>query len=62
MAAQAGTRSLIDAVIPVDGHNARIARDIALIVLFSIITAGLARFSVQLPFTPVPVTGQTLFS
>ena len=60
MAAQAGTRSLIDAVIPVDGYNAHIARDIALIVLFSIITAGLARFSVQLPFTPVPVTGQTL--
>jgi len=59
--AQTGTRSLIDAVIPVNGYNARIARDIALIVLFGIITAGLARFSVQLPFTPVPVTGQTLF-
>ena len=60
MVTQTRTRSLIDAMIPVDGYNARIARDIALIVLFSIITAGLARFSVQLPFTPVPVTGQTL--
>ena len=57
MVAQTGTRSLIDAVIPVDGYNARIARDIALILLFSIITAGLACFSVQLPFTPVPVIG-----
>ena len=53
MVAQTGTRSLIDAVIPVHGYNARIA----LILLFSIITAGLARFSVQLPFTPVPVIG-----
>ena len=60
MAAQAGTRSLIDVVIPVDGRSARIGRDIALIVLFSVITAGFARFSVHLPFTPVPITGQTL--
>ena len=60
MVAQAGTRSLIDVVIPVDGRSARIGRDIALIVLFSVITAGFARFSVHLPFTPVPITGQTL--
>ncbi|MCH2501185.1 MAG: biotin transporter BioY, partial [Dehalococcoidia bacterium] len=60
MAAQAGTYSLIDALIPVGGYNARIPRDIALIVLFSIITARQARFSLQIPFTPVPVTGQTL--
>ena len=60
MAAQAGTRSLIDFVIPVNGYYPRIARNIALIVLFSLITAGAARISVHLPFTPVPITGQTL--
>ena len=32
----------------------------ALIVLFALITAGAARISVHLPFTPVPITGQTL--
>ena len=57
---QARTGSLIDFVIPVDRIGARVARDVALIVLFSLLAAGFARFSVQLPFTPVPVTGQTL--
>lgn len=60
VASQARTRSLIDIVVPVDRIGARIARDVALIVLFSLITAGFARFSVHLPFTPVPITGQTL--
>ena len=60
MAAQTGTRSLIDFFIPVNGFGSRIARDVALIVLFSLITAGFARISVHLPFTPVPITGQTL--
>ena len=60
MAAQTGTRSLIDFVIPVNGFGSRIARDVALILLFSLITAGFARISVHLPFTPVPITGQTL--
>ena len=60
MAAQTETRSLIDFAIPVNGIGSRIARDIALIVLFSLITAGFARFIVHLPFTPVPITGQTL--
>jgi len=60
VASQAKTRSLIDVVIPVDRIGARIARDVALIVLFSLITAGFARLSVHLPFTPVPITGQTL--
>jgi len=57
---QARTLSLIDIVIPTDRIGARIARDVALIVLFSLITGGFARFSVHLPFTPVPITGQTL--
>ncbi len=60
MAAQTGTRSLIDFAIPVSGFGSRIARDVALIVFFSVITAGFARFVVHLPFTPVPITGQTL--
>ncbi|MCH7735884.1 MAG: biotin transporter BioY [Chloroflexi bacterium] len=60
MAAQTGTRSLIDALIPLDARSARIARDVALIALFALMTTGLARISVHLPFTPVPITGQTL--
>jgi biotin transporter BioY len=58
--ARTGTRSIIDVVIPVDGYYSRIARDVALIVLFTLITAGAARIAVHLPFTPVPMTGQTL--
>ena len=60
MVAQTGTRSIIDVVIPVDGYYARISRDVALIILFTLITAAAARISVHLPFTPVPITGQTL--
>ena len=60
MASQTPTRSLIDFALPVNGSGTRIARDIALIVFFSLITAGFARFAVHLPFTPVPITGQTL--
>ena len=60
MVSQTGTRSLIDVAIPVDGRAARIARDVVLILLFTLITTGLARISVHLPFTPVPITGQTL--
>ena len=58
--AQTRTRSIIDVVIPANGHLSRVARDIALIVLVALITAGAARISVHLPFTPVPITGQTL--
>ena len=60
MVAQTGTRSIIDVIIPVDGYYARISRDVALIILFTLITAAAARISVHLPFTPVPITGQTL--
>jgi biotin transport system substrate-specific component len=34
--------------------------DVLLIVLGSFVVAGLAQVSIRLPFTPVPVTGQTL--
>ncbi len=60
MVSQAKNLSLIDVVLPVDRIGARIGRDVALIILFSLLTAGFARFSVHLPFTPVPITGQTL--
>ena len=60
MASQTPTRSLIDFALPVNGSGTKIARDIALILFFSLITAGFARFVVHLPFTPVPITGQTL--
>ena len=60
MASQAKTLSLIDAVVPANRLGARVARDVALIIFFSLVTAGFARFSVHLPFTPVPITGTTL--
>jgi biotin transport system substrate-specific component len=34
-------------------------RDLGLMVLFSLLTAASARIAFPLPFTPVPVTGQT---
>lgn len=34
-------------------------RDVVLIVVFSLINAAAAQVSIPLPFTPVPVTGQT---
>lgn len=34
--------------------------DVMLVVVGSLVVAGLAQLSVRLPFTPVPVTGQTL--
>jgi biotin transport system substrate-specific component len=36
------------------------AVDIGIIVAGSLLVAGLAQVSVRLPFTPVPITGQTL--
>jgi biotin transport system substrate-specific component len=38
----------------------RMAVDIALVVAGSLLIAGLAQVSIKLPFTPVPITGQTL--
>ena len=60
MVAKTGTRSSIDVLLPAQGHYTRIARDVALIALFTLITVGAARVSVHLPFTPVPITCQTL--
>lgn len=54
------TAALIDSIIPVNDLSRRIARDVALIVGFSFFVAYMARFVIHLPFTPVPITGQTL--
>jgi biotin transport system substrate-specific component len=48
--------TLIDVLIP--GRS--IAKNVALIVGFSILVALFAQIAVRLPFTPVPITGQTL--
>jgi len=53
--ARASTDVLIDR-IPV-GRN--FATDAIWVVSFSLVTAALAQISFHLPFTPVPVTGQT---
>jgi len=44
----------------VDGVSRRVVRDVALVIVFSLFMALLARLSIHLPFTPVPITGQTL--
>ena len=59
MYSQSTTASLADLALPVEKGRGRIARDAALIVGFALFIALFARFSLHLPFTPVPVTGQT---
>jgi biotin transport system substrate-specific component len=39
---------------------ASLALDVALVLAGSLLIAGLAQVSIRLPFTPVPITGQTL--
>ena len=56
---QSSVAALADVVLPVEEFRARVARDAVLIVGFTLFVVLLARFSVHLPFTPVPVTGQT---
>lgn len=48
--------TLIDIAIPGKG----ILRDVALVVGFSLLVAVFAQIVIRLPFTPVPITGQTL--
>lgn len=48
-------RTLIDAAVP----GRTLARDAALTLAGSLLLALLAQLAVPLPFTPVPVTGQT---
>jgi biotin transport system substrate-specific component len=41
-------------------RTSRTAYQVAVVVAGSLLVAGLAQISVKLPFTPVPITGQTL--
>ncbi len=59
MSYQSNVAALADLALPVEEFRARVARDALLIVGFTLFVALFARFSVHLPFTPVPVTGQT---
>ena len=56
--AQSATRSatLIDSLLP--GRS--LLADVSLIVGFAMFTAVFAQIAIKLPFTPVPITGQTL--
>ncbi len=52
--------TLLDTVFPVSGNQVqRNLRQAALAVGFSLFIAASARISIPLPFTPVPITGQT---
>ncbi len=51
--------TIVDAIAPSSMFKYRILRDITLVVAFVIITAAFARVAIPLPFTPVPITGQT---
>lgn len=48
--------TLIDTLVP--GRS--LARNIALVVGFAALVAVFAQIAIKLPFTPVPITGQTL--
>ena len=52
--------ALAQAVTHQRAARSHAATDVMLVVAGSLVMAGLAQISVQLPFTPVPVTGQTL--
>jgi biotin transport system substrate-specific component len=51
--------TLADAVLPRPTRVPAYARDAILIVGFSLVNALAAQVEVRLPFTPVPITGQT---
>ncbi len=51
--------ALADVVLPVEEFRARVARDLLLIIGFTLFVVLLARLSIHFPFTPAPVTGQT---
>jgi biotin transport system substrate-specific component len=53
--------TLVEAMAPGRaGSRGRVAYAVALVVGGSLAMAGLAQLSIKLPFTPVPITGQTL--
>jgi biotin transport system substrate-specific component len=57
---QVQSLALADAALPVSAANTRLARDLALVVGFTLFTTLMARVAIPLGFTPVPITGQTL--
>ncbi|HJP65390.1 MAG TPA: biotin transporter BioY [Actinomycetota bacterium] len=53
--------TLVETLAPArGGSRARVAYSVALVAGGSLLMAGLAQLSIKLPFTPVPITGQTL--
>jgi biotin transport system substrate-specific component len=56
MQAAARPTTIIDVVVP----GAGIVRDVALVASFTLFVAVFAQIAIRLPFTPVPITGQTL--
>ena len=56
---QSSVAALADVVLPVEEFRARVVRDALLIAGFTLFVVLFARLSIHLPFTPVPVTGQT---
>jgi biotin transport system substrate-specific component len=52
-------RTLIDVLPSPTDEVGRLARDGALVAGFAVLTALFARISIDLGFTPVPITGQT---
>ena len=62
MQAAANPRTLIDAIVPhyrPDDRVYAIARDIAIMVGFAFFVSLCAQIAIRLPWTPVPITGQT---
>ena len=62
MQAAANPRTLIDAIVPLyrpDDRVYAIARDIAIMVGFALFVSLCAQIAIRLPWTPVPITGQT---
>jgi biotin transport system substrate-specific component len=56
MQTQAMPLTLIDAVLP----QRRIVHNVILVVVFSVLIALSAQIAIPLPFTPIPITMQTL--
>src|SRR3989442_6533556 len=53
--------TLVEAIVPRrQGGASRVVYGAGLAVGGSLLVAGLAQVSIKLPFTPVPITGQTL--
>ena len=55
---QSSVAALVDVVLPMEEFRARVARDVLLIAGFTLFVVFFARISINLPFTPEPVTGQ----